>query len=246
VLSARRACAAVRDAFVGLRGVYHTANVTPGRIEKETMSRIHVSGGPGVEAEVYVFACGPWLGKLFPLVLGDRIRPSRQDVHFFGTPAGSEQYLPANLPVWIDFGERIFYGVPDTHGRGFKIADDTRGEDVDPTMLDRTPSVQSITRARRVLAERFRELANAPLLESRVCQYENSPDGHLIIDRYPLAKNVWIAGGGSGHGFKLAPAVGELAAQAILNGREIPAQFRLERLRDVKKPATQFDERSHS
>ncbi len=149
--------------------------------------------------------------------------------------------MPAHLPVWIDFGERIFYGIPDTHGRGFKIADDTRGEDVDPTTLDRTPSAPSVARARRLLAERFPELANAPLLESRVCQYENSPDGHLVIDRHPGANNVWLAGGGSGHGFKLAPAIGEMTAQAILSGKEIPALFRLERLRDAAKPKTQFD-----
>ena len=228
-LSARRACAVVRDAFVKAGGIYRTAHVEPGAIVKGTMQG---------DADIYVFACGPWLGKLFPRI---PIQPSRQEVYFFGTPRGSERYQPAQLPIWIDFGERIFYGIPDTHGRGFKIADDTRGDDVDPTSLDRTPSPQSLARAMRLLSERFPELANAPLLESRVCQYENSPDGHLIIDRHADAKNVWIAGGGSGHGFKLAPAVGEMTAQAIVNGREIPSMFRLERLKDAAKPKTQFD-----
>lgn len=225
-LSARRACAVVRDAFVKAGGTYLTADVNP--------------SAPGIEADAYVYACGPWLGRLFPDVLGDRIRPTRQEVFYFGAPRGSDRYLPARLPVWIDFGERIFYGLPDTHGRGFKIADDTRGETVDPTTMERTPSAEGIARARKLLAERFPELAKAPLLHAEVCQYENSPDGNLVLDRHPERKNVWLAGGGSGHGFKLSPALGEMAAQAIVAGKEIPAMFRLERLGQVK-PQTQFE-----
>jgi glycine/D-amino acid oxidase-like deaminating enzyme len=154
---------------------------------------------------------------------------------------GSDRYLPSHLPIWIDFGERIFYGIPDIHGRGLKIADDTRGAPIDPTSANRTPSAQGIARARHLLAERFPNLANAPLVAAEVCQYENSPDGHLIIDRHPEAANVWLVGGGSGHGFKLSPAVGEMTAQRILSGKDVPKLFRLERLRDAAKPKTQFE-----
>ncbi|HEX2059247.1 MAG TPA: FAD-dependent oxidoreductase [Thermoanaerobaculia bacterium] len=220
VLSARQACVAVRDAFVRAGGTYRTMHVDPDRLP---------------EADATVFACGPWLGRLFPEI---PIAPTRQEVFFFGTPAGAETYQPARLPVWIDFGERVFYGVPDTHGRGFKIADDTRGEAIDPTGMERVPSSEGIARARRLLAERFPALARAPLVEARVCQYENSPDGHLILDRHPSRKNVWIAGGGSGHGFKLAPAVGELMARAILSDAKLPEMFALARR---AKQKTQFD-----
>jgi sarcosine oxidase len=51
-----------------------------------------------------------------------------------------------------------------------------------------------------------------------VCQYENSPDEHFIIDHHPAAGNAWLVGGGSGHGFKHGPAVGELVAQLVLGG----------------------------
>jgi sarcosine oxidase len=226
-LSARQACGVVRSAFVDAGGSFRIEHVQPSIVESK-------------KADVYVFACGPWLGRLFPDVLGDTIAPTRQEVHFFGTPQGSQSYTAKAMPIWIDFGERIFYGIPDTHGRGFKVADDTRGEPVDPTTLDRTPSAGSIARARTLLAQRFPELANAPLVESRVCQYENSPDGHLVIDRHPQAGNVWLVGGGSGHGFKLAPAVGELVADAIAGRREVPAMFRLGRLGEAKR-ATQFE-----
>jgi sarcosine oxidase len=141
----------------------------------------------------------------------------------------------------MDFGERIVYGIPDINGRGFKLADDTRGEAMDPTTADRTPSAEGIARARHLLSERFPELAKAPLISAEVCQYENSPDGNLIVDRHPHANNVWLLGGGSGHGFKLSPAVGEIAAEAIVSGKDVPTMFRLDRLHDEKARETQFE-----
>ena len=230
-VSARRACGVVRDLFVKNGGTF--------RIEAIEPEELIESG----EADVYVFACGPWLGKLFPDVIGDRISPTRQEVYYFGTPRGSDRFSAPHFPIWMDFGERIVYGIPDIHARGFKVADDTRGEAIDPTAANRTPSAGGIARARDLLAQRFPELKDAPLIAAEVCQYENSPDGNLILDRHPGAKNVWIAGGGSGHGFKLSPAVGELLAQAIVNEKDVPAEFRLDRLSNVRNE-TQF-ERTH-
>jgi len=240
-LSSRRACVVVRDAFEKAGGTYRTATAKPEPITNGSLSGLRLPDGSRIEADIYVFACGPWLGSLFPDVIGDRIRPTRQEVHYFGTPQGSERYKADRLPVWVDFGKRIVYGVPDVEGRWFKVADDTRGEAMDPSSVNRMPTKQSIASARRFLAERFPELAKAPRLRSEVCQYENSPDGHLIIDRHPHANNVWLIGGGSGHGFKLSPAVGEMTAQGILAGKEVPKMFSLERLHDKEKPSTQFD-----
>jgi glycine/D-amino acid oxidase-like deaminating enzyme len=240
-LSARKACITVRDAFQKNGGSYRTANAEPGPIVNGSLSGLRLGDGSRIEADAYVFACGPWLGTLFPEVLGGKIHPTRQEVFYFGAPQGSDRYAAGRMPIWIDFGERIMYGIPDVDSRGFKVADDTRGEAIDPSSSDRTPSAAAIARARKLLEERFPELARAPLLESRVCQYENSPDGHLIIDRHPQAANVWLIGGGSGHGFKLSPAVGEIAAARILKGKEVPALFRLARLHDGDKTKTQFE-----
>ena len=245
-LSARLACVAVRDAFDKAGGSYRTGYVKPGSIVNGSMSALQLEDGSRIEADVFVFACGPWLGRLFPEVLGDRIRATRQEIYYFGAPRGSDRYLPGHLPIWIDFGARIVYGLPDVHGRGFKLADDTRGERFDPTSGNRTPSQEGIARARHFLGERFPELAKAPLVAAEVCQYENSPDGNLIIDRHPQAKNVWLVGGGSGHGFKLSPAVGEMVAEQILSGKDVPKVFRLDRLQDQKKPSTQFERKGNS
>ena len=234
-LMSRHACSVVRDAFVKAGGIYRTAQVKPGRIVRGRMTV------PGVDADVYVFACGPWLGKLFPDVIGDRVRPTRQEVYYFAAPAGSNHFQAGHLPIWIDFGKRIVYGIPDVDGKWLKVADDTRGARFDPTTGDRTASKEGIERARAFLAERFPEMAKAPLLSAEVCQYENSPDGNLIIDRHPEANNVWLVGGGSGHGFKLSPAVGEMVAQAVYGGKPVPEVFRLKRLHDLEKRKTQFE-----
>jgi glycine/D-amino acid oxidase-like deaminating enzyme len=240
-LSSRHCCVVVRDAVEKAGGRYRQSSVKPGAIANGKMSAVQLQDGSKVEADAYVFACGPWLGTLFPDVIGDRVHPTRQEVYYFATPKGSDRYASSRLPIWIDFGKRIVYGIPDINGRWLKVADDTRGEPIDPTTADRHPKKEKIESAREFLAERFPEIARQPLLSAEVCQYENSPDGNLIIDRHPGASNVWLIGGGSGHGFKLSPVVGEMTAQAIVSGKEVPAVFHLDRLRDVAKPKTQFD-----
>lgn len=235
-LFARRACRVVANAVRTLR----QATVKPGRIANAKMDALHLNDGSRVEADVYVFACGPWLGQLFPQTIGSSVRPTRQEVYYFSTPKGSDRYLPGHLPIWIDFGKRIIYGIPGVDAPWFKLADDTRGETIDPTTMQRNATPAGIERARQFLAGRFPEIAKQPLVAAEVCQYENSPDGNLIIDRHPEARNVWLLGGGSGHGFKLSPAIGEIAANAILNGREVPKMFHLDRLGNVKQ-RTQFE-----
>ena len=239
-LYARHACVVVRDAFDKAGGTYHTATAKPGPIRNGSMTHVSLADGKKLEADAYVFACGPWLGRLFPDVIGERVLPTRQEVYYFATPKGPVSWDAKHLPIWIDFGPHIVYGIPDVEGKWLKVADDTRGVPVDPTTQDRHPRKDLIEGARHFLSERFPKIANEPLLDAEVCQYENSPDGNLIIDRHPGAKNVWLLGGGSGHGFKLAPAVGELASEAMLRGKAIPETFRLERLKGGKRK-TQFD-----
>ncbi len=231
-LYARDACRLVRRVFEAAGGRYRTARVKPPEPAAGRLRQVVLDDGSRVPADAFVFACGPWLGRMFPDVVGSAISPSRQEVYYFGTPPGSSAFGPGRLPVWIDLGSRLIYGLPDVHGRGFKLADDTRGPDFDPTSGERAPSAAGIASAREFLARRFPALRDAPLLESRVCQYENSPDGDLILDRHPAAANVWLAGGGSGHGFKLSPALGEHAAACVLGEAEPHGRFLLERLKE--------------
>lgn len=232
-LDARRACADVVAAFLAEGGRFLLDNARPAVGGGE--AAVELDRGGRLKLHQVVFACGPWLSRLFPDVIGARIRPTRQEVFFFGTPAGDPRFESPQLPVWADpSGERMFYGIPGNDARGFKVADDTRGEPIDPTTLERTPSREALERARGFLARRFPELAGAPLVEARVCQYENSPDGDLIFDRHPAAANLWLLGGGSGHGFKLGPALGEHVAAVVAGAAEPEPAFGLARF---AKPA---------
>ena len=222
-------------------GDYLRLRARPGPIRSGVMTRLLLDDGTQLEADAYVFACGPWLSKLFPDVMGQFIRPTRQEVHYFGPPPGNRSFGAGSMPTWIDFGPRIFYGLPDLQARGFKIADDTRGELFDPDRGNRMPSAEGVQRARELIAQRFPALSDAPLLDARVCQYENSPDGHLIIDRHPNASNAWLVGGGSGHGFKLSPAVGQRVASHLLDRQPIEPQFALTRFVGATGRGTQFE-----
>ncbi|MGB6679337.1 MAG: FAD-dependent oxidoreductase, partial [Terriglobales bacterium] len=175
------------------------------------------------------FACGPWLSQLFPETIGARIRPTKQDVFFFGAPAGDARFAEPKLPVWADNRDRFIYGIPAADGRGFKVADDTRGPEFDPTSGERVVSEAGLKAIRDYIAFRFPAMKDAPLIETRVCQYENSPDNHLIIDRHPKSKNVWLVGGGSGHGFKHGPALGEMVAKWVREDEDPDPLFQLAR-----------------
>jgi glycine/D-amino acid oxidase-like deaminating enzyme len=174
------------------------------------------TSGDRIYAERFVFACGPWLGRVFPELLGRRIFPTRQEVYFFAPEPGDTRYEPGRLPGWADFnGGDIYYGFPDLEGRGFKIAHDAHGPPMDPDTGDRTLTPAMLADARAFMARRFPDLARRPLSEARVCQYENSSNGDFLIDRHPDWENVVLVGGGSGHGFKHGPAVGRYAAALV-------------------------------
>jgi sarcosine oxidase len=228
-LLARHACDAVVREFVRIGGTYR--NVAVASVTGDgRRPRVRLSDGTTLQADRYVFACGPWLGRLFPDVIGARVQPTRQEVFYFGTPAGDERFLEVQLPVWVDARDTFVYGIPGNLHRGFKVADDSHGPAFDPTEGDRTPSREGEQAARAFLRRRFPVLAHAPVLGAEVCQYENSPDGHFIIDRHPAMPDVWIAGGGSGHGFKMGPALGELLAQQLREDATPDAFFALQRL----------------
>ena len=228
-LTARMACQAVAEVFLAEGGEYRQLTVVPPRTETGNWRGLKLSDGSKLVADQYVFACGPWLGKLFPRTIGDRVCTTKQDEFFFGTPSGDHRFDDKHLPVWADHRDRFVYGIPGNQGRGFKIADDTRGPELDPTSGERVVSADALKTIREYLAFRFPAMKNAPLLETRVCQYEQTPDSHFIIDRHPAAENVWLVGGGSGHGFKHGPAVGEMVSELVMNEKEPEAIFRLAR-----------------
>jgi glycine/D-amino acid oxidase-like deaminating enzyme len=217
-LMARRAVQTLVQELVAAGGEYRLAAIQPPG-DGATLDGVRTSAGETLRAERYVFACGPWLPKVFPTLLGARIFPTRQEVFFFAPEGGDDRFEPPRLPGWADFNDGdIYYGFPDLESRGFKIAHDKHGPTFDPDSGDRRPSAAGIEDVRAYLSRRFPALASRPLVESRVCQYENSSNGDLLIDLHPRWPNALLLGAGSGHGFKHGPAVGRYAAD-FLTGR---------------------------
>jgi sarcosine oxidase len=228
VLMGRRAVAAVLERAVSHGAEYRHVQIAPPLVDKgaSTLSTVMTSGDEEISAGHFVFACGAWLGKVFPALLGPRIFPSRQEVFFLGVPPGDSSFGATALPTWLIPAEET-YGMPDLESRGFKIAFDGHGERTDPDMQHRVVSAESIERVRSYVAKRFPALRDAPVVETRVCQYENTSTGDFLIDRHPEMSDVWFAGGGSGHGFKHGPMVGEYVAQQMLDGGEGEPRFAL-------------------
>jgi sarcosine oxidase len=240
-LLARMGCHVVKEAFVKEGGDYRLSEARPLSILSEKMQGITLSDGSTLTADQYVFACGPWLGKLFPEEIGSLVRPTRQEVFYFNVPAGCD--IIERTPVWCDFSSLyqnvMMYGIPaggsDAAGRGFKIAEDVLGDDFDPDTTEREVTARWLDKARTFMHHRFPILRGMPLSESRVCQYENTPDAHYLIDKLPTASNVWVMGGGSGHGYKMGASVGEMMTKMIGGEAEVNPVFSFKRFENLKE-----------
>ncbi|HEY3524023.1 MAG TPA: FAD-dependent oxidoreductase, partial [Candidatus Limnocylindrales bacterium] len=217
-LFARRAVAAVARSVTDRGGRFELTVVRPGRVSDGRLVDVVTADGSRLAAAEFVFACGPWLPRLFPDVVGDLIRVTKQDVFFVGPAGGDGRFAAEWMPAWVDY-DAAFYGIPAADGRGFKLAPDRYGPVFDPSSGERIVDPDSARLARSYLERRFPDLADRPFVETRVCQYEATPDTNFLIDRHPDWSNVWLVGGGSGHGFKHGPAIGEWVVRR-LDGHE--------------------------
>src|SRR5437660_6673519 len=225
VLMARQSVQALVRLSVQQGLEYRIASVEPpashGRLE-----RIVTSAGETISGGVFIFTCGAWLPTMFPDALRECIFPTRQEVFFFAPPPGTASFTHPSMPTWLHHGALV-YGMPDLENRGVKISVDRHGPPFDPDSALRFASAEGLATAHRHLAQLFPNLKDAPLSESRVCQYENTSNGDFLIDRHPELEDVWIAGGGSGHGFKHGPAVGEYVRQMVTNSGVPEPRFSL-------------------
>ncbi|HXH53299.1 MAG TPA: FAD-dependent oxidoreductase [Sphingomicrobium sp.] len=228
-LMARRAVQTLVARFVRRGGQYrHDAAPVVQQQRRGPLRSLRLRSGGAIQADRFVFALGPWLPKIFPDVVGNRIFATRQEVFFFAPPAGDTRFLPAAMPGWADFNEGdIYYGFPDLESRGVKFAHDAHGPRVDPDTQDRRPSEAALAEIIAFRDRRFPLLKGAPLTEARVCQYENSSNGDFLIDLHPRHSNVLLVGGGSGHGFKHGPEVGRYAAARLFSQGSPQPRFSL-------------------
>lgn len=237
-LRARQACQVIAQEFVQQGGNFYHGAALPPKMENPK-NEVHLASGETLCADQVVWAAGPWLKTILPNELNEILSVTRQEVYYFGTPAGDPSFGRGTLPIWLELNEPIYYGLPSIDNRGFKLARDERGEEFDPTRDSRHITGTLLAQAREYMAHRFPKLDSAPLIESRVCQYTNSLDGHFIMDRVESSEQI-VVGGGCGHGFKMGPAIGDLVVQLVLHNRTSP-HFELGRFENKVKRSTQFD-----
>lgn len=228
VLMARRSVQTLVDGFVRSGGTYLTETAQPPAADGDNFREVRLSSGDRLGADRFVFAAGPWLPKLFPEVIGPRIRPTRQEIFYFAPPAGDGRFLAGAMPGWAEFSNGdMFYGTPEIEGRGVKFAHDAHGPVADPDMLGRRPTEAALAEIVAYRDRRFPALRGAPLTGAEVCQYENSSNGDFLVDFHPRWSNVLLVGGGSGHGFKHGPEVGRYAAERMFGSAKVEPRFSL-------------------
>jgi sarcosine oxidase len=227
MVMARRAVVAIADLFERDGGQLVRARVLP---QDETdgaggrLHRLRLADGGELAADAFVLAAGPWLPRLLPDLPQLQLAVTRQELVYFATPPGDVRFDAGAVPTWVDY-EGAFYGVPSIDGRGFKVAPDWPGPIVDPDREERRLSDERVSAARAFLRRTFPALADQPVSEGRICQYETTPDTHFIIDRHPGWENAWVVGGGSGHGFKHGPSIGEYASALVAGDVDAAAEL---------------------
>jgi sarcosine oxidase len=227
VLKAREGCVAVAQAFEKKGGRFVTAKVELGNRSGSTLQDVALSTGARVAAQTFVFACGPWLPKVFPSVMRNKLATPRRVVFFYGTPPGDERFTYPNFPTWaVDDA----YGFPSIEGKGFKVVPTFARVIVDPDTQEHTLTADELRGGREFVAKWFPALARQPLVESKVCQREDSIDEHFIVTQHPELNNVWLVGGGSGHGYKHGIMLGDYVAHRVVGkdkNPELAATFKL-------------------
>lgn len=161
-------------------------------------------------ADLTVWACGPWLARLFPHDV--ELTVTRQEVFYFDAGAA---WTAAEVPAWIDSSGCEPYGHADVARSGVKMLSDRPGPPFDVESEERASDPDELELIRSALGWRFPDLAGAPLRSASVCQYELTADRHFLVSPFRDDRSVWILGGGSGHGAKHAPALGEHLADRL-------------------------------
>jgi glycine/D-amino acid oxidase-like deaminating enzyme len=210
---------AVAQAFEKKGGRFVTAKVELGTRTGGSLQDVALSTGQRVSAQTFVFACGPWLPKVFPAVMKNKLATPRRAVFFYGTPPGDERFTYPNFPTWsVDNA----YGFPSIEGRGFKVVPTFERELVDPDTQEHSLTADELRKGRAFAAKWFPALARQPLVDGRICQREDSVDDHFIVQPHPELRNVWLVGGGSGHGYKHGIMLGDYVAHRVTGQDKSP------------------------
>ncbi len=208
ILSAQRALTALAKLFAAKGGRIVKGRVAPP--VATAIAHIMVDGMP-MAADRFVFACGPWLPRLFPDLLDGWIKTPRRELFFIGPAPNDARFDWCQCPNLVD---PLGWTSSDIGG-GVKIAPVIRHVAFDPDDGDRMPTPALRDQVRAYLAARLPGLVGRPVVGTHVAPLENSDNEHFILDWHPRHANVFIAGGGSGHAYKLGPVIGDHVAAQV-------------------------------
>ena len=173
------------------------------------------AGGVTHAGDAVVVAAGAWAGRLVPELVA-RAVPSRQTVVYLAPPPALHDAWRA-APVILDLGERSgTYTLPPSPGTRLKIGDHhfTRRGDPDD---DRVAEAADIARLEAAARLAYRGFERYTMLEKKICYYTVTDDESFVVK--PIGARGFLQSACSGHGFKLAPRIGEGVADAICGAR---------------------------
>ena len=178
------------------------------------VSGIVLGTGERIASDLVVMTVGAWTPYLLPFTK-EFFRASGQNV-FHLQPRQPELFAPECFPVFgADITTTGYYGFPINRDGVMKIANHGPGREMSPESPKRAVTPEDEKNLREFLSSTFPALADAPIVYSRVCMYCDTHDGNFWIARDPDRRGLIIAAGDCGHGFKFAPVLGEIIADAV-------------------------------
>lgn len=212
---ARRTCEAVAGVFQQFGGDLQIMRAWPTTQMNGQMPGLQTSNGDLLHAGTYLFACGPWLRKVFPVLMGNRLRTPMGSVFYFGSPVGEYRMQYPNIPTFNYPGSTGWPSAPKDN-LGFRVRAGGGAVGTDPDITERIFDKAAMQHTIDFVNLRFPLLKNAPILKEHSCHYESGSGGNFIVDKHPDMSNVWIMGSGMAEGFKFGPVIGEYTANRIL------------------------------
>ena len=169
-----------------------------------------------------IVTAGAWAKRLLKQTgLDLPLAPLRCQLNFMAPPE-STPFEAEKCPVWIAHVASLFpeaiYGIPSHDGSGFKIAFHGGPAFAHPAEIDREPDAENVAALRPFMRAHIPGIAEAPVRESRICLYTQTPDEHFVVDRHPEYAHVAIGAGFSGHGFKFSTTIGKMLTDIVLDG----------------------------
>jgi len=205
---------------------------------------ILLENGEKIAAATVVMAVGAWIPYALPFTR-NFLRASGQPV-FHLKPDKPELFTPEHFPIFgADISTTGYYGFPLNRGGAVKIANHGPGREMSPDSPERAVTKEDESKMRQFLSDSFPALANSPIVSTRICFYCDTHDGNFWIAPDPDRPGLVIAAGDCGHGFKFAPVLGEIVADAV-EGKSNPLLEKFRWRPEVKagetKEAARFQE----